>query len=51
MEIILKDFKILIQKLKNKALTPLVGRKSLSVDWENGPERWTRLFHLTINFL
>ena len=28
-----------------------MGRLSLSVDWENGPERDLKLFHLTFNFL
>ena len=38
-------------KIQIKALTALVGRFSLSVGWENGPEQGLRLFHLTLSFL
>ena len=34
-----------------KVLTALVGRLSLNVGRENGPERRRRLFHLILNFL
>ena len=31
----------IVEEKKEKALTALVGRLSLSADWENGPERGT----------
>ena len=34
-----------------KALTALVGRLSLSVGWENGPERGRKTDSLILNFL
>ena len=34
-----------------KVLTALVGRLSLGVGWENGPEQGLRIFHTTLIFL